>query len=237
MTSRARRKYLGAVLLAFAVLSCPALASAQQEPASPDPSPAQADGPRKSGDDRLLWVMPNVLTVRPSDAPPPLSARQKFGAVATSTFDLFEYPWYAATATVSQVNHSEPGFGQGASGYVKRYGANFTDGTIENFMVGAVLPSILHQDPRYYEKASGGVARRALYAVSRMAVTRTDKGKQSFNYSELIGSGIAAALANTYHPVGDRTVRNTLSVWRTLVGYDALTALLKEFWPDIRRSL
>jgi hypothetical protein len=138
-------------------------------------------------------------------------------------------------AGISQANDSEPGYGLGWKGYAKRYGASFADGTIENYMVGAVMPSILHEDPRYYQMGSGRVARRIGYAGSRMFVTRTDSGHTTVNLSEIVGSGLAAGMANGYHPRGDRTLSNTLSVWRTMIGYDTLTTLTKEFWPDLRR--
>ena len=96
--------------------------------------------------------------------------------VARSSFDYVEFPWYAVLAGISQAEDSEKGYGQGAQGYGKRYGAAFADGTIENFMTSAIFPSILHQDPRFFQSGKGGFWRRTEYAVSRIFITRTDSG-------------------------------------------------------------
>ena len=117
-------------------------------------------------------------------------------------------------AGISQAENSDPGYGRGAAGYGKRYGAAFADGTIESFMTSAVLPSILRQDPRYYQLGKGGFWRRTGYAVSRIFVTPADSGRIQFNYSEIVGSALAAGISTySYHPSDQRTVRNSLSVW------------------------
>jgi hypothetical protein len=141
-------------------------------------------------------------------------------------------------AGISQAENSEPGYGQGAAGYGKRYGAAFADGTIENFMVGAILPSVLKQDPRFYQSSSGGFLHRTGYAMSRIFVTRSDRGTEQFNYSEIFGSALSAGISTySYHPHSDKTLANTASVWGTQVGYDTITIVVKEFWPDIRRMI
>jgi hypothetical protein len=105
-------------------------------------------------------------------------------------------------------------------------------------MTGAILPSLLRQDPRFFQSGQGGFWHRTGYAVSRIFVTRTDSGHQQFNFSEVVGSAASAAISTySYHPQADRTLSNTASVWGTQVGYDTLTIVIKEFWPDIRRKL
>jgi hypothetical protein len=211
-----------------------------------------------TSNDRLFFTLPNFLTLQHGGKVPPLTSKQKFKVVFRSAFDYIEYPWYAALSGISQAENSEPGYGQGWKGYAKRYGSAFADGTIENTMVGAVFPSLLHQDPRFFQSGKGGFSRRTEYAVSRIFVTRTDSGHAQFNYSEILGSAVSAAIStNTYHPrafvttsynpntdtltyvhhASDRTLPNTLSVWGTQVGYDTITIVIKEFWPDIHRKL
>ncbi len=188
--------------------------------------------------DRLFFALPNFLTLEKAGLVPPLTASEKFKVTARSSFDPVEYFWYAALAGISQAENSEPGFGQGAVGYGKRYGAYLADGTIENFMTVAILPSLLHQDPRYFQMGKGGVWRRAGYAVSHIFVTRNDYGQIQFNWSEILGSAVSAGVSTyTYHPVGDRKLPNAMSVWGTQIGYYTLTYVVKEFWPDIRRRL
>ena len=189
-----------------------------------------------TSNDRLFFVLPNFLTLETTQASP-LSVREKFKVVTQSSFDYVEYPWYALLAGISQAENSEPGYGQGSAGYAKRYGAAFADGTIESFMTGAILPSLLRQDPRYFELGHGSLLHRAGYSMSRIFVTRTDSGRTQFNFSETLGSALAAGISTYgYHPTADRNLANAASVWVTQVGYDSLTIVAKEFWPDIRRK-
>ena len=218
------------------------LASSQQQPTSGE---SAKDGKIKSGlekkgtsNDRLFFTLPNFLTLENAGKIPPLTPRQKFSVVARSSFDYVEYPWYGFLAGISQAENSESGYGQGAAGYGKRYGAALADGTIENFWTSAILPVALRQDPRYFQLGQGGFWRRTGYAMSRIPVTRSDSGRNQFNFSEILGSMIAAGISTySYHPRAERTLRNTVSVWGSQISYDTLTFVVKEFWPDIRRKI
>jgi len=190
-----------------------------------------------TSNDRLFFALPNFLTLENSAHVPPLTAKEKFKVALRSSFDYVQYPWYAALAGISQAENSEPGYGQGAEGYAKRYGSAFADGTIENFMVNAALPSLLRTDPRYYQLGKGTFWHRTGYSLSRLFVTRTDSGHNTFNFAEIGGSGMAAAISTySYHPEADKTFSNTATVWGTQVAYDAMRIVLNEFWPDIRRK-
>jgi hypothetical protein len=229
----------------------PSTSPAQAQPgASPDAEPAQSSGQTKddasqTGDstkatsnDRLFFALPNFLTLENSANVPPLTVGQKFKVVARSSFDPVQFVWYGFLAGISQAQDSEPGYGQGAEGYAKRYGAAFADGTIENFMTSAVMASLFRQDPRFYQLSEGGFVHRATYAVSRIVITRSDSGHRQFNFSEILGSATAATISTySYHPREDRNIGNTASVWGSMIGYDTLTIVVKEFWPDIRRKL
>ena len=187
--------------------------------------------------DRLFYTLPNFLTLETKNVPR-LTTKDKFKVVTRGTFDYVEIPWYGFLSGISQAENSEPGYGQGAAGYGKRFGAAFADGTIENYMTGAVLPSLLRQDPRFYQSGEGSFLHRTGYAISRIFITRADSGRNQFNFSEIAGSALAAGISTySYHPREDRTLPNTLSVWGTQVGYDTITIAVKEFWPDIRRKL
>jgi hypothetical protein len=224
----------------------PQAQSSQSQQQQPQPGSAAAGGQDngttqyKNGtsNDRLGFALPNFLTLENSGKVAPLTSGQKFKVVARGSFDYVMLPWYGFLAGISQAENSEPGYGQGAAGYGKRYGAAAADGTIENFMTGAILPSLLHQDPRYFQLEKGGFLHRAGYAVSRILITRTDSGKSQFNYSEVFGSAMSASISTySYHPHEDRTLRNTASVWGSEIGYDTLTIFVREFWPDIRRKI
>ena len=232
---RAGLRTIGVALLLRALPACLLLAQEQTPP--PPPAPEKQEPPAGTSNDRLFWALPNFLTVENAADVRPLTTAEKFHETIRSSFDYVDYGWYAFLAGLSQMDGSEPGYGSGAGGYVKRYGGAFADGTIENVMTSAVFPSLLGQDPRYYQLGRGGAWHRTGYSVSRTFITRSDRGRQQFNFSEILGSAMAAGLSNTYHPSGDRSVRGTLSTWELLVMYDTAQTVLKEFWPDIRRKV
>jgi len=187
--------------------------------------------------DRIFWTMPNFLTVEDADGIPPLSPRQKFTVVARGVFDPFEFVLVGFVAGLGQASNSNPSYGQGAQGYAKRFGTSYADNAIENFMASAVFPSILHQDPRYYQLGRGGFRKRTAHAVSRVLITRSDSGHAQLNYSELMGGVSGAAISTyTYHPQTERSFGNVMSVWGTQMAWDAATYMIKEFWPDLRKK-
>jgi hypothetical protein len=218
-----------------------ALSSSEQpRPAHPEKAKGSDMTTREqqtgTSNERLFWVLPDFYLIENLRSLPPLSPGAKFKVCARSSFDYVNYPLYGMLAGISQAENSEPGYGQGAKGYGKRYGAAFADGTIESFTTSAVLPSVLRQDPRFYQLGKGGFWRRTGYAVSRIFVTPADSGRIQFNASEIAGSAVSAGISTySYHPHNDRTVRNALRVWGTQVGYDTIAIVFNEFWPDIHR--
>ena len=187
--------------------------------------------------DRLFWVLPNFLTIESADQVPPLTASQKFETTARGLLDPSEFVLQGVVAGLGQASNSIPQYGQGFEGYAKRYATAYADNAVENMMSSAVLPSVLHQDPRYYQLGHGGFARRTFHAFSRLFVTRGDAGNEEFNYSEVFGAGAAAAISDYgYHPSGDKSPGNVANVWGTQMGIDYMTYMLKEFWPDLRRK-
>jgi hypothetical protein len=205
-----------------------------------DNQPAKKDEKTTSGtsNDRLFFALPNFLTVDKNGKVIPLTAGQKFKVVARGSFDPVQIPWYAILAGISQAENSESGFGQGWEGYGKRVACYAADGTIQNFFVGAILPSIFRQDPRFFPSGKGGFFHRAGYAASRIVITRGDNGNRQFNVSEVLGSAMSSSISTySYHPESDRTIGNVASVWVSQMGYDTITLMLKEFWPDIRRKI
>jgi hypothetical protein len=249
-----RRRFLISLLIGLWASASSGRAQQQvpQQPASTSSDPS-ATGTKNEQDkkesakpgatnatskDRLFYALPNFLTLENAGQVPPLSPGEKFKVVGRSSFDYVQYPWYGFLAGISQAENSEPGYGQGAAGYGKRFGAAMADGTIENFMTSAVLPSLLRQDPRFFQSGKGSFGHRTWYAFSRIIITRSDSGNSQVNYSEIFGSALSAGISTySYHPHADKTLANTGKVWGTQVGYDALTYVVKEFWPDIRRKL
>jgi len=264
-TSNSRSRIFARIvvlILASAAGAQASLQQAQTPPADPQaPAPAIADPEtaktppstnEKPGDanvqkpqqqqsgtsnDRLFWTLPNFLTVSNSSTVPPLTVGQKFKVVARGSFDPFELGFVGVVTLIDQAENTEPAYGQGMEGYGKRYATNFADTVVENFMVGAIFPSVLRQDPRYYQLGKGSFLHRTGYAISRIFVTRSDSGRQQVNYSEIFGSALGAGISTyAYHPHEDKTLSNALSVWATQLAQAAVSAMLKEFWPDIHRK-
>jgi len=245
------------VIFALCVCLLALPASAQQEPAqAPDTSaqgnaPAAEKQPEKQQDeretgtrdqiapknDRLFGVIPNYTTVENQDRFSPLSAKGKFKLAADSAFDPYTFPFIGFVSLIGQAENSEPSYGQGFEGYGKRYGTSYGDAIIGTFMTTAVFPSMLKQDPRYYQLGEGTIVHRTFYSVSRIFVTQSDSRHKQFNTSEIAGNLVAAGLSNIYHPADDRTLTNTLSVWATDILWDTVSNVSKEFWPDIRRKI
>jgi len=217
--------------------TAPAPASpAPDSPATPTAKSNPQPPPNGISKDRLFYALPNFLTLENAADVPPLTTGQKFKAVAKGTFDPVEFGFIGATAGIAQAENSEATFGQGAQGYAKRYGLRFADSAIENFLAQAIFPSLLHQDPRYFQSGKGTTMHRVFYALQRVVVTRSDSGSRQFNYSEILGASTAAAISTyTYHPRNERNGGNLVELFGTQIGLDALGYELKEFWPDIRR--
>ncbi len=93
------------------------------------------------------------------------------------------------------------------------------------------------QDPRYFTKGHGGFFSRAGYAASRLVVTRSDKGTEQFNISELAGNLAAAGISKAYYPAPERGVSNTFNYWVIQLALDEGFNVVKEFWPDIQHKV
>ena len=187
--------------------------------------------------DRIFSVLPNYGTVETANTLPPLRTGQKFRLATAGVFDWAAYPFNGVLAAIAQAKNDPKSWGQGWEAYGKRYGASFADNSIGTYMTTAIFPSLLKEDPRYYQMRSGPFFHRFGYSLSRLFVTRTDAGGKRFNYSESVGNATAAAISNIYHADEDRTAARNASTFAFLILYDGLSNELKEFWPDIRRKV
>jgi hypothetical protein len=200
------------------------------------PSPTNQDQTGTTGD-RIFGVLPNYTTVEGAKVIQPVSPKQKFHMAAEDSFDKPVFPFVAFTSWLAGVQGEESSWGRGPSGYVKRYATTFTDDVVATFLTTGIMPTLLHQDPRYFQLGEGSPWHRAGYAASRSFVTIGRSGHSQFNYSDVTGNFIAAAASNLYHPVEDRSWPDTLGRWQTQMMWDILSSELKEFWPDIRRKI
>jgi hypothetical protein len=212
----------------------PSTNSSSKSSSTPADDSSNSQGKKGS---RVFGVMPNDLTVEGATQFTPISTGTKFKLVAEGAFDPYEFAVVGILAGIGQATNDTPQWGQGAKGYGIRYGADLGDQVIGNFMVGAVFPSILRQDPRYFQSGKGSFGRRFMYALSRVVVTRGDNGNHQFNFSEVGGNALAAGISDLYHPPSARTWAETTQTWGTQIGVDAFGFEIKEFWPDIRRKV
>jgi hypothetical protein len=104
-------------------------------------------------------------------------------------------------------------------------------------MVEFFVPVVTREDTRFYTLGHGSFMKRAGYALSRVVVTRTDAGNPTFNFSEVVGAGMAAGLSNAYYPARQRSFSNTASNWGVNVAIDAMAFVVKEFWPDVNHRM
>lgn len=178
---------------------------------------------------RILGFMPNFYISYNWHAAP-LTSKQKFELANKSVIDPISILIVAGTAGVQQWQNDYSGYGQGAQGYGKRFGAAYADFAIGTYLGGAILPSLFHEDPRYFYKGTGSKSSRALYALSAAVIARGDNGKWRPSYAGILGDMGAGAISNIYYPASDRngaslTIENGL----LSIASDAVGNLLQEF--------
>jgi hypothetical protein len=178
---------------------------------------------------RLGGIVPNFYVTYDWHAPP-MTVGQKYRLALRATVDPANFALAGAFAGVEQAKNSFSGYGQGASGYGKRYGAAMADGTVGTILGGAFFPSLLRQDPRYFYKGTGSIFSRAIYALSTAVICRGDNGKWQPNYSSVLGDVAAGAVSNTYYPASDRNgVATTIEIGVLNAVEDGIGNLLQEF--------
>ncbi len=185
-------------------------------------------------DKRAFGVLPNNRTTEASLPFAPLTAKRK---MTIAVKDSFAAPLGLTTgvfASLYQLEDQNPSFGQGLSGYAKRLGTSFGDQMVGNMMTEGVMPTLLHEDPRYFRVGTGSRWSRVRSAVAQIMVTRTDSGGRTFNFSEWGGNAAAVALSNAWYP-DTRTATENIEKLAIQCATDAFSNVLKEFWPDVKR--
>jgi Carboxypeptidase regulatory-like domain len=177
---------------------------------------------------RVFGVIPNFYVSYVPDAVP-LTSKQKFGLAWKTTIDPVNFGVVAVIAGVQQAQNNFKGYGQGAQGYGKRYGASYADFVSGTFIGGAILPSLLKQDPRYFYKGSGTTRSRILYALANSVTCKGDNGHWQPNYSSIAGSLASGGISNLYYPASDRGAALVFENTLIGIGENAATNLLQEF--------
>lgn len=152
---------------------------------------------------RVLGIFPNFYVVYDSQNAVPLSARLKFQMAYRVSIDPVTFVGAAAMAGINQAGNT-PNYVQGAKGYGQRFGASYADEVTDIMFGGAILPTLLHQDPRYYYQGTGTFRSRAFHALSYPFVCKGDNGHLQPNYSTIGGDLFSAAISNAYYPQSNR---------------------------------
>src|SRR6267378_1543414 len=178
---------------------------------------------------RVLGVVPNFYVSYDHHAVP-LTSKQKFELAWKTTVDPVTFGVTGVIAGIQQAQNDFSGYGQGSQGYAKRLGAAYGDFVASTYIGGAILPSLLKQDPRYFYKGSGSKRSRILYALVTSVISKGDNGHWQANYSGILGSLAAGGISNLYYPAKNRDAAE-LTFENALIGIgeSAAVNLLQEF--------
>ncbi|MGI4829895.1 MAG: carboxypeptidase-like regulatory domain-containing protein [Janthinobacterium lividum] len=177
---------------------------------------------------RVLGLLPNFYTSYVWNAAP-LTARQKYRLGFRTVIDPWVFVRTGITAGIQQANNTYPEYGNDGASYVKRYFAAYGDAVTGRIIGSAILPSIFHQDPRYFYRGTGGVPRRVLHALVSSVAARTDGGRVEPNYSTTLGNFTAGYLSRTWHPGSENGISLAVDNMLIGIGDSAARNLAQEF--------
>jgi len=201
--------------------------NATQAPAAPG-TPLSKQQPK-----RILGVMPNFRAVSAGETPPPPTPKHAFKIATQNSFDYSSFIFVGITSAMAEWSDSHPQLGEGMAGYGRYYWRGFLDKTDGNYLVIFALPTLLHEDERYYAMGEGGVWKRGTYAATRIFITPSYSHHNTANIAELLGRAAAQAISVSYYPSKTRTPSAIGEKYAYSLGRDALTNVFREFWPDI----
>ena len=158
-------------------------------------------------------MIPNYRAVSADVQLPPLSSKSKLVLATQDSFDYSSLVYAGFMAGIGQAGNSTPEFRQGGLGYSRYLWHSFADQAVGNYFTEFIMPTVTHEDPRYYTRFHGGVLRRTVYALA------------------------AAGLGCLYYPRGERTWTKVGQRWVTQISIDGISNVVKEFWPDIRHHV
>ena len=177
--------------------------------------------------------MPNYRAVSAGAIPPPPTPKQAFKIATQNSFDYSAFIFVGVTSAIAEWSNKHPQLGEGFPGFGRYYWRGFLDKTDGNYLVIFALPTVFHQDERYYAMGKGPMWKRAVYAATRILITPDYHGHNSLNASELLGRGMAQGISLAYYPSQDRHLGPLAVKYGLALERDALTNVFREFWPDI----
>ena len=176
---------------------------------------------------RVLGIIPNFYVAYDHDAAP-LTSKLKFQLALRTSVDPVTFFGVGVLAGINQAADT-PDYVQGAKGYGERFGAAYADGFTDIMIGGAVLPSLLHQDPRYFYQGTGTKKSRILHALSSPFICKGDNGSWQPNYSSVGGDLASGAIANLYYPASNRGVKLVFGNALITTGGRMVNGLVQEF--------
>ena len=203
----------------------------QEDAKSDDAAPALSsdDGAEPK---RILGIVPNYRTTQGLTEYSPITPKEKFRIARQDSFDRGTFILGALLGGEAQLTKSTPSFGQGPSASTKYFATSFSDFVVGNYMTEAVFPTIFHQDPRYFRRASGSTWSRLGSAAGQIFWTRTDSSHMQVNFSEIVGASTGVAISNVYYP-DNRNASDALTRLGVQIAADMVGNILKEFAPEL----
>src|ERR1700761_2365027 len=204
-------------------------------PLTPEEQRRKAQEQLEQEEHQRVWAVVATFNTTANREAVPLSPGQKYQLFFKSASDPWPFLLASVLAGIGQAENSLPEYGQGVQGYGKRFGAEYGDYFIGNFLGNAVLASLWHEDPRYYQRGHGTYLRRALWAATGTVWSKRDSGTWGPNYANVVGNMCGAAVANVYYPESERTVGGTIGRGFSVTAQGIIGSEVIEFWPDIVR--
>ncbi len=181
--------------------------------------------------------MPNYRAVSAGTKPPPPTPREAFMIATRNSFDYSSFVFVGVTSLLAEDSNAHAQLGKGVGGYWAYYWRGYLDKTDGNYWVVWIMPTVFHQDERYYAMGEGGFWKRTIYSSTRDFITPNYHGKNVFNASEIFGRGISQAISLTYYPSKSQTPSAFAEKYAYAIGRDTLTNVFREFWPDINEHV
>lgn len=200
---------------------------------APDAATKDAQNPK-----RIFGIIPNFISTNDTTANEgPLTVHEKYILSLHQMFDVSAHIGNLLQSAVSQAANGQPHYGQGWGAFGERFAASEGDQMTSSLFIYGVLPSVLHDDPRYFRRGSGSIGSRLWYAASRTVITRKDSGQPTFNVPQTLGQLIQQGISTSYYPAEDRTAPGVFTQWGVNLAYNSGYNMLREFMPDLGQYL
>ncbi len=214
--------------------------SSQSLPQQPDAKKRQYEKAeeqiKEEEKQRVAGVVPAFNVTYHSDAVS-MTSGQKMRLSFRSAIDPVTFIGGLMGAGFKEAKDEDTGFGWGPEGFGKRAGAAYLD-AFDGTMIGnGILPSILHQDPRFFRMGHGSFKRRLLYSAATSFICKHDNtGKWEPNYSNVAGNIVSGAISNLYYPASNSGIGQTFGNGMLVTAEGTIAAVFDEFWPDVSRK-